>query len=103
MIDMERRLVCTALPRPAHAALRSGDSELVERVRKKRDFAVGDVRGSSVSGQPILPLVGPVFDSSGEIRYLFVATIDVAWLNREIRRVRCRNTLSCLSSTATAK
>ena len=42
---------------------------------------------SSVSRQPILPLAGPVYDPNGQFRYFFVATIDLAWLNREVSRV----------------
>jgi len=49
MLDMNRRLVCTAVPTSVRTIPdRPGDSELAERIRKTRDFAVGDVRSGSV-------------------------------------------------------
>src|SRR5262245_29372751 len=88
MIDTERNIVCSAVPTSLRVLPPSpGDTDLAERVQKTRDFAVGDVRVSSVSRQPILPLAGPVYDQNGQFRFYFVAAIDLAWLNREVSHV----------------
>jgi signal transduction histidine kinase len=87
MIDTERNIVCSAVPTSLRILpTNPGDTDLADRVQKTRDFAVGEVRVSSVSHQPILPLAGPVYDPAGQLRYYFVATIDLAWLNREVSR-----------------
>src|SRR5262249_24982691 len=88
VIDPDRRIVCSSIPaKVTKLQVRKGDDEIVERIRRTRDFVVGEVRSSAVDGRQVLPLVGPIFDDTDQIRYFFAAAIDIGWLNKEVSRL----------------
>jgi signal transduction histidine kinase len=85
MLDRDHKIVCTAVPTKLRFV---EDKEgLAERILKNRDIVIGEFQVGETVPRPNLPITGPVFDEQDQMRYFFVAVIDLAWLSKQIGRV----------------
>jgi hypothetical protein len=85
MLDRDHRIVCTAVPTKRRFV--EDNAGLAERILKNRDIVIGEFQVGETVPRPNLPITGPVFDQQDQIRYFFVAVIDLAWLGKQISRV----------------
>ncbi len=79
LLDEQGRPTCSAwqLGSPAQLSERT----LFQRVRDRRDFAVGGYAPGSIPEKVALEFGYPVVDDAGEVRGVVFAAMDLAWLN----------------------
>jgi signal transduction histidine kinase/CheY-like chemotaxis protein len=89
VIDTDSTILCTA-SNPMHIRTlreRPENRALIERVQSSRQTAVGGfVR--TYPGKRVLPVAGPVLDGKGRLQSVFMATIDLDWLDEQVNRVQ---------------
>jgi signal transduction histidine kinase len=85
LLDQDLNVVCAASnPTRMRQIPRDAAMDAVfARVRQTRQTGVG-VYQKSAQGKRILPLIGPIIDNDGRLRYFFSVNLDLKWLDEQV-------------------
>jgi signal transduction histidine kinase len=88
VVDPDLNVVCAASnPTGMRRLPRDPEMDAVfERVRQTRQTGVG-VYEKSAQGKRMLPLIGPVIDDEGRLRYFFSVNLDLKWLDEQVNAI----------------
>lgn len=75
-------LVCSAVP--MKSPVKFSDLDFFQRAMKTRAFAVGDDFSEAVSGRPSVNFGMPIQDSSGNVRGVAFAAVDLLHVNKQL-------------------
>ncbi len=88
VVGMDSGILCAA-SNPMHIRTLRDHPEnraLIERVQRTGQTAVGGFV-QTYPGKRVLPMAGPVLDGKGRLQSVFVATIDLDWLDQQVNSV----------------
>lgn len=79
-------VVCRAISR--HGKDNLANTQSFQQVLQTNGFVVGEYQQKSITtGDPILPLRGPVFDGSGKLQAVFSAPLDLQAMDKTISEI----------------
>ena len=84
VLDPEGRIVCAS--QPSSPAVRVGDRPYFRNAIATGAFTIGEYTEARVSGQAVLPFALPLRDAEGRLIGLMAASLDLAWLGRELNQ-----------------
>jgi signal transduction histidine kinase len=88
VVDLDLNVVCAA-SNPTHLRRLPRDPEMdsvFERVRQTGQTGVG-VHERSAQRKSMLPLIGPMIDHDGQVRYFFSVNLDLKWLDAQVNAI----------------
>ena len=88
VVDPDLNVICAA-SNPTHLRRLPRDPEMdavFERVRRTRETGVG-VYEMSAQRKRMLPLIGPMIDHDGRLRYFFSVNLDLKWLDAQVNSI----------------
>lgn len=80
VIARDGDLFCSTLPISSPVNLANRD--YFQLVLQTRDFAIGDYLSDHISGKAALDFGYPVFDETGQVQAVVLASLDLTWLNQ---------------------
>jgi signal transduction histidine kinase/HAMP domain-containing protein len=80
LADVKGNLLCSALP-AGHSLLRSNGPHQ-NHVVETHDFSAGQIRTDRATGMTLMDLGFPILDSTGVLRAVVVAALNLSWLSR---------------------
>ena len=80
--DAQGRQVCAAYGRGADFS----DRDWYRTMTEAPGFVVGRMVIGKLSGKPIIPTTYPVFDASGRLQRIVIASLDVAWIDQALNQ-----------------
>jgi signal transduction histidine kinase len=88
VVDLDLNVVCAA-SNPTHMRRLPSRPEMdavFDRVRQTRQTGVA-VYAMSAQRKHMLPLVGPMIDQAGRLRYFFSVNLDLKWLDAQVNAI----------------
>jgi signal transduction histidine kinase len=88
VVDLDLNVICAG-SNPTHMRRLPRDPAMdavFERVRQTRQTGVG-VYEMSAQRKRMLPLIGPMIDRDGRLRYFFSVNLDLKWLDEQVNAI----------------
>jgi PAS domain S-box-containing protein len=80
------QVFCSSIPLDGQVT--AADRDYFQQALQKRDFVVGGFIFGRVSKKAVLPIAYPVINSSGQIRAVLIASLDLDWLHQLASQVQ---------------
>lgn len=86
MVEPNGNLYCSVARLSAKTNI--ADRNYFQRAIREKNFVIGEYQIGRVINKPVLPVANPILDSSGQVKRVLFATLDLLWLNQSLANVQ---------------
>ncbi|MDH3445562.1 MAG: PAS domain S-box protein, partial [Deltaproteobacteria bacterium] len=79
VVNLDGTIFCSAVP--LDESVNEGDRQWFDNTVRTQAFSTGNYYVGPITGLPVLVFGQPVFDSSGQLRFVLFAAVDLRWIH----------------------